>query len=303
MREFKVSSSRTNLPRQRVGETRWTELKSKKVLRSLPFPIFLYAGRQRPPPSWGVERDLMTEEDDSKHPKIQIGPASAPQRLLQRDDKWFAFFPLPPEVRNQIHNLLAPIPQYVMVNYQPHECRWRQQNHIRYKQWIKGGIFYQQQYPVTRLWLVSRQFYHETKHISQSGWSCNTFGFKNDSVATKFVSHVSLQQANSIQNISFGTIDSAREVYSYTWGKLAGLGLITICEHWSSRVPHIEQLIKANRLRFGATFELDLKFKYTSNEDMNRIFLQKCALKSTYRARNYRLSGEERNLCSKEDWR
>ncbi|TGO78847.1 hypothetical protein BELL_0052g00220 [Botrytis elliptica] len=81
MREFKVSSSRTKLPRQRIGETRWTELKSKKVLRSLPFPIYLYAGRQRPPPSWCVERDLMTEEDDSKRPKIQIGPASAPQRL------------------------------------------------------------------------------------------------------------------------------------------------------------------------------------------------------------------------------
>lgn len=81
MREFKVSSRRTRLPKQRFGETRWTELKSHKVLRSLPFPIILSMGRQRPPASWGVERDLMIEEDDSNHSEIQIGMTSTPQRL------------------------------------------------------------------------------------------------------------------------------------------------------------------------------------------------------------------------------
>jgi len=76
-----VSYRRTRLSRRRIGETRWTELKSKKVLRSLPFPIELSMGRQRPPASWGVEMDPMTEEDDSNHSKIQIELTSAPQRL------------------------------------------------------------------------------------------------------------------------------------------------------------------------------------------------------------------------------
>ncbi|TGO56555.1 hypothetical protein BCON_0076g00330 [Botryotinia convoluta] len=82
-REFKVSSRRKRLPRQRIGETRWTELKSNKVLRSLPFPIDLSKGRQSPPASWGVERNLMTEEDDSNHTKIQIGLTPAPRRLYE----------------------------------------------------------------------------------------------------------------------------------------------------------------------------------------------------------------------------
>jgi len=150
---------------------------------------------------------------------------------------------------------------------------------------------------------VNRQFYHETKHIGQSGWNCNTFGFKNYFVARKFVSHVALQQTNCIQNISLGTIGSARKINWDTWRKLAGLGLITICEHWSSRKPHIEQLIKAYRLELGATFKLDLKFEYTFAKDMNHVFLRKCALDSTSSIRSYRLSAEERELCSKKDWR
>lgn len=190
-----------------------------------------------------------------------------------------------------------------MVNYQLHELRWRQQNHIRYKQWTKGGVFYQHQHTVTRLWLVNRQFYHETKHIGQSGWSCNTFGLKNHLVAMKFVSHISLQQASFIQNISVGTINSATEIHWNIWTKLAGLRLITIGEHWSSRRPDVEQLLKACRLKLGCMFKLDLEFEYTFNEDVNHAFLQKCAIESTSGIRGYQLSMEEKELCSKKDWR
>lgn len=71
---------RGGLSRQRVGETRWTNLETKEILTSLPRPIQLSQGKQTPPKSWGVAKDLTNEEDESDPPRIQIGlPSDTPK--------------------------------------------------------------------------------------------------------------------------------------------------------------------------------------------------------------------------------
>ncbi|KAI9648184.1 hypothetical protein NHQ30_002816 [Ciborinia camelliae] len=310
MNEDRVTTRRRKLPRQRVRETRWTNLKSKQVLTSLPFPIKLSKGRQSPPRSWNVVEDLTNEEDKPHSMPIRIKSNTFTRKLMLGNQKRSPFLRLPPEIRAQIYDLLLPPHQYILVNYRHHEHRWRQQNHIRYKQYTKGGIFYQKKLPVTRLWLVSRQLYHDTRYFANSGWSLNTFGFKNRWVPAEFVRSLSLQQRHAIKNVCFADSYSARKILRTTRRTLSGLERIVIRDVTAHTFRTLSQnrKIQRRRARFESMIQGSdshrqiLNFKYLPGEEMDAGFFEQCSMDTRLGVKTYLLNIFEHDLCYDIEW-
>lgn len=205
-----------------------------------------------------------------------------------------------------IYDLLG-TDQYIMINYRPHEHCWRQQDNIRYKQYTRGGIIYQKQVPVTRLWLVSRQLYHETKDFGLTDWSRNTFAFKSLSVAMKFTSSASSQQRLAIQTICLHQPEPD-SIFDFPWKMLEGLQYVKLCSRMAGFNLEMSDydLLAENISNISTSTEYGgprkLKCENFLLDKKDREFLEQCSLTHTLNIQSYRVGADEEDLYLKNPW-
>ncbi|KAF7911452.1 uncharacterized protein EAF01_002959 [Botrytis porri] len=156
--------------------------------------------------------------------------------------------------------------------------------------------FYQEQYPVTRLWLANRQFTMKPNTlVSLAGVATLLYSKITPSQQDLPVMYLCSRRA-LFRTSALGRSILPEKSLEIPRASLPGWGLSLFVNIGLPEGP-IKQLIKACRLALGATFE------YRLNENMNHVFLRKCALDTSFRIKNYQLSGKEKELCSTKDWR
>jgi len=135
-----------------------------------------------------------------------------------RNQKCSPLLRLPTEMRNKICDLVL-AKQYIHIHYKPHVHRYRQKNHVRYKEHIPGGWLHEaypedeftssreKQYKMKRtsqltiLSGVCRQLYHDTALYHFSG---NIFSFGNSWEMKKFLKERQGVQKRAIKRMYIG---------------------------------------------------------------------------------------------------